>query len=150
MDAGKRKFLLKVGVKMAECIKRETLLDKLNGIRTEYQRGFDFEAEEVMDRVIEMIKKEPAAAECSDTFQAHLQQLCDIKGKQIDVLQALCEDMENTAKEYRAFKEYFEELYGCDLTVGNWHLNGALEPFDNFYEKAVDEMKKERHNEDRI
>lgn len=46
---------------MAEYIEREKMLDKLNGIRTAYQRGFDFEAEEVMDRVIEMVKKEPAS-----------------------------------------------------------------------------------------
>ncbi|MEZ3438631.1 MAG: hypothetical protein K1W18_07105 [Oscillospiraceae bacterium] len=79
-------------------------------------------------------------AEYSDTFQTHLNELLEIKDKQIAVLQALCEEMENTAKEYRAFKEFFDALYGRNLTVGNWHLNGALEPFDNFYDKAVDEM----------
>lgn len=89
-------------------------------------------------------------AEYSDTFQAHLNQLLDIKDKQIAVLQSLCEEMENTAKEYRAFKEFFDALYGRGLTVGNYHLNGALEPFDNFYDKAVDEMRKERHNADTV
>lgn len=85
-------------------------------------------------------------AEYSDTFQAHLNELLEIKNKQIAVLQFLCEEMENTAKEYQAFKEFFDALYGRNLTVGNWHLNGALEPFDNFYDKAVDDMRKERHN----
>lgn len=86
-------------------------------------------------------------AEYSNTFQTHLNELLKIKDKQIAVLQALCEEMENIAKEYRAFKEFFDALYGRNLTVGNWHLNGALEPFDNFYDKAVDDMKKEREND---
>lgn len=78
-----------------------------------------------------------------------LNALCDSKDKQIATLQALCEEMENTAKEYREFKEYFDKLYGRNLTVGSWHLNGALEPFDNFYDKAVDEMKKEHSSNGR-
>ena len=35
------------------------------------------------------------------------------------------------------FKKYFDELYGEGLEVTNWHLNGDLEPFDNFYESAL-------------
>ena len=35
------------------------------------------------------------------------------------------------------FKKYFDELYGEGLEVANWHLNGDLEPFDNFYESAL-------------
>lgn len=85
-------------------------------------------------------------AEHSGTSRVLLNELLEIKDKQIAVLQALCEEMENTAKEYRAFKEFFDALYGRNLTVGNWHLNGALEPFDNFYDKAVDDMRKEREN----
>ena len=34
------------------------------------------------------------------------------------------------------FKKYFDELYGEGLEVANWHLNGDLEPFDNFYENT--------------
>ena len=45
------------------------------------------------------------------------------------------------------FKEYFDELYGTDLEVANWHKNGDTEPFDNFYESALDEvMKSEQIN----
>ena len=40
----------------------------------------------------------------------------------------------------QAFKSYFDELYGTGLDVANWHLNGTLEPFDNFYESALQEM----------
>lgn len=40
----------------------------------------------------------------------------------------------------KAFKSYFDELYGKGLDVANWHLNSELEPFDNFYESALKEM----------
>jgi hypothetical protein len=36
------------------------------------------------------------------------------------------------------FKEYFGEMYGKGLDVANWHLNGQLEPFDNFCESACE------------
>ena len=36
------------------------------------------------------------------------------------------------------FKQYFDGLYGQGLEVANWHLNGELEPFDNFYESAIE------------
>lgn len=39
------------------------------------------------------------------------------------------------------FKQYFDELYGQGLDVAGWHQNGELEPFDNFYESAVDFAK---------
>ena len=34
------------------------------------------------------------------------------------------------------FKEYFKNLYGEGLEVANWHKNGDLEPYDNFYDNA--------------
>lgn len=46
-----------------------------------------------------------------------------------------------------AFKEYFDELYGQGLEIANWHMNGSLEPFDNFYESAVMEMEEKRGKE---
>ena len=36
------------------------------------------------------------------------------------------------------FKEYFTELYGEGLAIANFHFNGDLEPFDNFYESALE------------
>lgn len=41
------------------------------------------------------------------------------------------------------FKEYFDKLYGEGLEVANWHLNGDLEPFDNFYNGAIDWIDEE-------
>lgn len=40
----------------------------------------------------------------------------------------------------KAVKLYFDERYGKGLDVAIWHLNGALEPFDNFYESALQEV----------
>lgn len=37
------------------------------------------------------------------------------------------------------FVEYFDELYGTGLEIANYHLNGELEPFDNFYEAACNQ-----------
>lgn len=37
-----------------------------------------------------------------------------------------------------SFKEYFKDLYGQGLEVANWNQNGELEPFDNFYESAIE------------
>lgn len=45
----------------------------------------------------------------------------------------------------KAFKEYFDDLYGKGLKVANYHLNGETESFDSFYESALscyDEEKK--------
>ena len=41
---------------------------------------------------------------------------------------------------FKAFYDYFAELYGQDLQVVNWHLNGELESFDNFFESAEESM----------
>lgn len=43
----------------------------------------------------------------------------------------------------KKFKEYFDQLYGKGLYVANWHMNGNLEPFDNFYESAIENLKNE-------
>lgn len=36
------------------------------------------------------------------------------------------------------FKDYFDSLYGQGLEVANWHLNGNTEPFDSFYDSALE------------
>lgn len=38
----------------------------------------------------------------------------------------------------KRFKQYFDELYGEGLEVANWHQNGELESFDNFYDSACE------------
>lgn len=39
------------------------------------------------------------------------------------------------------FKEYFMGLYGKDLQVANWHLNGEFAPLDYFIESALEYSK---------
>lgn len=41
------------------------------------------------------------------------------------------------------FKEYFDEMYGEGLDIANWHFNGDLEPFDYFYNSAMEYAKEE-------
>ena len=53
--------------------------------------------------------------------------------KEVDRLKAENEKL-------KKFKIYFDELYGKGLDIVNWHRNGDLEPFDNFYDSAVEEM----------
>ena len=43
-----------------------------------------------------------------------------------------------------AFKSYFDDLYGAGPDVANYHLNGATEPFDGFYDSAMEEMRNAR------
>lgn len=45
-------------------------------------------------------------------------------------------------KKLNAFKEYWDELYGTGLEIAKWHLNGESEPFDNFYDAAMERMEK--------
>ena len=40
-----------------------------------------------------------------------------------------------------AFKSYFDGLSGDGLDVANFHLNGTTEPFDNFYDSAMEEYE---------
>jgi len=41
----------------------------------------------------------------------------------------------------KRFKQYFNCLYGEGLEVANWHENGDLESFDNFYDSACEHAK---------
>ncbi len=49
-------------------------------------------------------------------------------------------DLQIKIAKLEVFKSYFDELYGKGLDIANWNLNGELEPFDNFYEDALQEM----------
>lgn len=51
--------------------------------------------------------------------------------------------IEDAVAPYKAFYDYFNELYGKGLEVANWHQNGDLEPFDEFFMSAEQEMENE-------
>lgn len=55
-------------------------------------------------------------------------------------------DLLNAAKDAEKFIDAIMSLYGKGLKVANWHLNGNLEPLDNFIEENSegDELEKLR------
>lgn len=52
----------------------------------------------------------------------------------------IIEEQQAEIDRLKRFKAYFDDLYGTGLSISNWHLNGNLEPFDNFYVSALEEM----------
>ena len=62
-----------------------------------------------------------------------------------DMDSSACEMQKDHRREIsrlKAFKEYIDKLYGEGLEVAGWHQNGENEPFDNFYDSAVEEMER--------
>lgn len=53
----------------------------------------------------------------------------------------IIEEQQAEIEKLKKFKSYFDGLYGYGLEVINWHLNEELEPFDNFYDSAIQEMR---------
>jgi hypothetical protein len=51
------------------------------------------------------------------------------------------DELQNENRKLKAFHDYFSELYGQGLEIAYWHGNGDLEPFDNFFESAKEEME---------
>lgn len=53
----------------------------------------------------------------------------------------LAGDTLSLLKSLSAFKSYFDSLYGENLEIANWHLNGMTESFDSFYDSAMEEYE---------
>ncbi len=53
-------------------------------------------------------------------------------------------------KALRAFKEYFDDMYGQGYEIADFHMNGDTEPFDNFFASAMDEYNKVMEENDKI
>ncbi len=58
----------------------------------------------------------------------------------IVIQKGLIDHQQAEIERLKTFKSYFDELYGKGLEVANWHENGDLEPFDDFYDSAIREM----------
>ena len=88
----------------------------------------------------EIIKAlEVCTSELQDCVLCPLLDNCDplvLDGQALDLINRQQAEIERL----KAFKSYFDELYGKGLDVANWHLNSELEPFDNFYESALQEV----------
>jgi|SRR6185312_8148015 len=50
------------------------------------------------------------------------------------------EEQQKENERLKNFYNYFSELYGINLEVSNWHGNGELKPFDDFFDDAESEM----------
>lgn len=57
-----------------------------------------------------------------------------------DLLHDETKELQQEVKRLKKFYDYFRELYGQSLEIAFWHQNGELEPFDNFFESAEQEM----------
>lgn len=74
----------------------------------------------------------------------------DVAVSQLESLGLSLGEKTDAVKQAVQFKKYFDELYGAGLEVAYWHQNGDLEPFDTFYESALEyndtkkELKEER------
>lgn len=53
------------------------------------------------------------------------------------------QELEEKTKKLQAFYDYWAELYGKGLEVANWHMNGDLELFDDFFDSAEEWMEGE-------
>ena len=88
----------------------------------------------------EIIKAlEVCTSELQDCVLCPLLDNCDplvLDGQALDLINRQQAEIEKL----QVFKSYFDELYGTGLDIANYHLNGALESFDNFYESALQEM----------
>lgn len=71
-----------------------------------------------------------------DTKLINTKDVVDLINRQKAEIERLKEQRERLIR----FKKYFESLYGQSLEVANFHLNGVLEPLDNFIDSAMDEM----------
>lgn len=52
-----------------------------------------------------------------------------------------CRNFKSHYNYFEKFKGYFDNLYGQNLEILNWHLNGETESFDLFYESTLEYSK---------
>ena len=71
----------------------------------------------------------------------HILRTIDESIPSADELYRRIAELEKELKGLRAFKEYFDDLYGTGLEIAGWHLNEEFESFDSFYEEACGEME---------
>ena len=84
------------------------------------------------------------ASNCGDCTIFNNKEIRRVPGRCVQTLEKNALDLINRQQaeieRLKTFKSYFDELYGKGLEVANWHENGDLEPFDDFYDSAIREM----------
>lgn len=87
------------------------------------------------------------ALECCSSSEEGACDNCPYWGIESLCSQFVLEYVIESLKALSGFKEYFDNLYGEGLEVANFHMNGNLEPFDNFYNSAMEEYENGRSGE---
>lgn len=75
------------------------------------------------------------------TFWASYQMADGVKSakRRIEALDVALSALRPVSREpLEKFKEYFDDLYGKELKVYGWHMNGEAKSFDDFYEDACE------------
>ena len=75
---------------------------------------------------------------CTDNIANYIREA--VKEENADVTPI--SEVEKELQALRAFKDYFDSLYGQGLEIANWHSNGKLEPYETFYDSAYEEFNK--------
>jgi len=57
--------------------------------------------------------------------------------------ESIKKQIDDAVAPYKSFYNHFKSLYGQGLEVTNWHLNGDLEPYDSFFDLAVEDTELE-------
>lgn len=127
-------------IKALECCGKESDCEKCPYFKNKHHLcGESFNKD-----VLDLINRQKAEIEALIAGQETLQKYRD---NEINRLEIELKAMRGAANSYKAeverltaFKSYFDELYGKGLDIANWHKNGDLEPFDSFYNSALEEM----------
>lgn len=117
-----------------------------NGVEyiTKLEHFRDLVSDNVYNSFVEFIRK--TNYDSDEIIDEMKLEISGLEGD-IDGLNTTIDDLEsenfNLREEldgFRSFYNYMKELYGTGLEVANWHLNGDLESFDNFFESAQENM----------
>lgn len=92
--------------------------------------------EEYKDYVIEGAERFNEAKFYDEMIEAYKDMPDYEEVEAIATQESVSKQIENVVAPYKAFYEYFRELYGQGLEVANWHMNDEMEPFDDFFEAA--------------
>lgn len=88
---------------------------------------------DVLENALDLINRQEAENEKNEN-------IIRIADKTIETFKAENESLKAEVERLKRFKNYFDDLYGQSLQVADWHLNGNLEPLDNFIDSAIAEM----------
>ena len=125
------------------------MIEKAYGVLIDFTLQSNMGVHHKLGAVVEVAKYIPALLEYIDALKAENREIDanaaandkEYKRELAEVL-AKQEEIKAHIKALEHFKDFWDSFYGQGLEVANWHLNGELEPFDNFYDNASQEVAK--------